>query len=205
MPNTKKLLDVAAIFGETGYRVKVRTGEKSADEKHIARHFAVDVEAWNAEFLAWVFDAGIRRLIGEKLNGYECEGGAKLAKAREVFAQADDGLMPSIFTAADTVKRRSGVTLNELDIAVVNAGIAYLTEKLQAKAVKQGLKGTGKKGNIIGADLRQIAGEGPAGKLFTDKGDFHPLRVIAFMYEKVPTVYDAVCDTFKPLALEIEL
>jgi hypothetical protein len=205
MPNTKQLIDVAAIFGETGYSVKVRNGDKTADDKHIVRYFAVDVEAWNAEFLAWVFDAGIRRLIGEKLNGFECEGGAKLAKARDVFAQADQGLMPSIFTAADKVKRRSGVTLNELDIAVVNAGIVYLTEKLHAKAAKKGLKGTGKKGNYIGADLRRIAGEGPAGELFTDKGDFHPLRVIAFMFNKVPTVYDAVCDSFKPLALEIEL
>jgi hypothetical protein len=162
-----------------GISIKVRTGEKNADGKHLARR--VDMEPWNwcDEFLAMVFDAGARGVVAEKLNNVPGEDGKKAKAAADLFAAADRGEIPA--DCAGRVRVAGAGGMDAADAAIYRDGLAWIGALLAGKAAKQGKGGTGAGGRFIAADWADMAKGGALEAVFDGKGNADSGRVVEFV------------------------
>lgn len=144
-------MNISEMF-PNGLAVRVRTGRKNDKGQHIAKAIPVRPEAWNASFMALVIESGCRAVVAEKANTVPTEGGAKVAWAEAVFAEADKGMLPTGLVSGRGAGGGAAAGFPVNEVAAIAARIAKWNVQLTAKAA-----GTGVKGRVTDSDRANAA------------------------------------------------
>lgn len=144
-------MNISEMFPD-GLAVRVRTGRKNDKGAHIAKAIAMKAEAWAPAFMALVIESGCRAIVAEKANNVPTEGGAKVAWAEAVFAEADKGTMPAGLVSGRGTGGGSAAGFPVNEVAAIAARIAKWNVQLTAKA-----EGTGAKGRVTDSDRANAA------------------------------------------------